>query len=120
MSASPAPALDAIAFQLLATLDSYDRDMGRMVDTWLDMELYGRVSAQVEDIRLYCNALPKLSVRWVDLLIAHAELVHCLWRQQFQGGEGDERGQLLEMREHHASCVQSLRVRCLRELKSRL
>ena len=115
MSASPASALDAVAFQLLTTLDAYDRDMGEMVDTWLDMELYGRVSGQVEDIRMYCSTLPRLSVRWVDLLIAHAELVHCLWRQQFQADHSPQE-KLQEMRVHHSGCVKALRARCLREL----
>ena len=118
MSASTAPALDAIAFQLLKALDEYDRDVGSMVDTWLDMELYHRVSAEVEDIRMYCSSLPRLSVRWVDLLIAHAALVHGLWRQQFQNGGGPGET-LADMRVHHASCVEALRARCLRELAAR-
>ena len=118
MSASSAPALDAIALQLTAALDQYDRDVGRMVDTWLDMELYHGVSEEIEEIRLYSAALPRISVQWVELLIAHAELVHCLWRLRFQ----DDRQQgckLHEARNRHAACIASLRNRCVRELNRR-
>ncbi|GAB3767240.1 hypothetical protein GCM10028796_28170 [Ramlibacter monticola] len=112
MSASHAPALDAIAFQLAAALEEYEVSVGRMIDTWLDMELYGRVSEQIEEIRLYCLPLPQLSAPWVELLIAHAELVHALWRLRFQE-EGTDRERLEEVRQHHTACVRKLRSRCL-------
>lgn len=115
MSASHAPALDAIAFQLAAALDRYDEDVGRMVDTWLDMELYGSVSGQVEQIRMFSITMPELSVFWVELLIAHAALVHSLWRLRFRADEAD-RESLRQLRERHAYCVASLRTRVLRLL----
>lgn len=115
MSASSAPALDAIALQLVASLNAYERDVGRMIDSWLDMELYRKVSEQVEEIRLYSAALPRMSVQWVELLIAHAELVHCLWRLRFREDES-QHGQLQEARCRHTACVATLRARCLREL----
>ena len=115
MSAFEAPALDAVAFQLAAALEKYDQDVGRMVDTWLDMDLYRSVSDQVESIRMYSAALPQLSVHWVELLIAHAELVHSLWRLRFRDDSAD-RGKLQEVRDRHGACVQSLRGRCLRLL----
>ena len=113
MSATQAPALDAIAFQLAAALEQYGNDVERMVDTWLDMELYQQVSDQVEHVRMLSAALPQLSVHWVELLITHAELVHSLWRLRFQE-DGSDRAKLLAVRERHASCVSSLRGRCLR------
>lgn len=115
MSASGSPELDAIAFQLVAALEKYDEDAGRMVDTWLDMELYRSVSDQIEQIRLYSAALPRLSVPWVELLIAHAELVHSLWRLRFQHVEAD-RVRLEEVRARHSHCVAVLRSRCVRLL----
>lgn len=115
MSASFAPAVDAAAFHLIAALEKYGEDAGRMADTWLDMELYRSVSDQVEQIRIYSSALPQLSVQWVELLIAHSELVHCLWRLRFR--EGPEDAALLsEVRLRHAACVASLRQRCVRFL----
>lgn len=116
MSASPAPALDAIAFQLAAALDRYEQDVEAMVASWLDMELYGRVSEEVEEIRTFSAALmPQVSIHWVELLIAHAELVHSLWRLRFREDSADGE-RLREIRSRHDACVASLRVRCVRLL----
>lgn len=113
MSASQAPALDAIALQLAAALDAYDRDAAAMVARWPDMELYRSVGEQVETIRMYSNALPAAGVQWVELLIAHAELLHLLWQAQ-SGGTAGERAQLAALRDRHADSVLALRHRCLR------
>ena len=115
MSASHAPALDAIAFQLVVALDRYEADTERMVDTWLDMELYGSVSDQVEQIRMYSITMPELAVFWVELLIAHAELVHSLWRLRFRADEAN-RERIGQLHQRHASCVASLKGRVLRVL----
>jgi len=115
MSASHAPARDAIGLQLAATLERYERDSAAMVDTWLDMDLYQQVSGEVEQIRVCCALLPQLSVQWVELLITHAELVHSLWRLRFQEVAAD-RAQLHELRDRHADCAATLKSRCLRLL----
>jgi hypothetical protein len=115
MSAFEAPAVDAIVLQLASALDGYERDVERMVETWLDMELYSQVSDEIEQIRVFAAALPQLSVPWVELLIAHAELVHSLWRLRFREQEID-RAMLEEVRTRHAACVALLRARCLRLL----
>lgn len=115
MSAHHAPALDAIAFQLVAALEQYEQDAGTMVATWLDMEQYGKVSDEVEQMRMLSAALPQLSVAWVEFLISHAELVHSLWRLRFQEREED-RGRLEAVRTRHAECLRSLRARCVRLL----
>ena len=115
MSASHAPELDAITFQLAAALETYEQHVTAMVDTWLDMDLYRQVSDEIEEIRMLSAALPQLSVHWVELLITHAELVHSLWRLRFQEDEAD-RARLGEVRTRHADCIASLRTRCLRLL----
>jgi hypothetical protein len=115
MSATHAPALDAITFQLAAALEQYERSVQRMVDGWLDMDRYRSVSAQIEEIRMYSASLPQLSAPWVELLIAHAELVHCLWRSEHGASLQDGRT-LPQVREHHGQCVEILRGRCLRLL----
>lgn len=86
-----------------------------MVQGWLDMEVYRRVSNEIEEIRMFSAALPQLSVTWVELLIAHAELVHSLWRLRFQEVDAD-REQLVQVRERHAACVRGMRNRTLRLL----
>ncbi|MDB5898653.1 MAG: hypothetical protein JWP41_2255 [Ramlibacter sp.] len=113
MSASPSQALDAIAFQLMAALEKYDADSARMVDTWPDLELYREVSTEIENIRMYSAALPEVRVQWVELLIAHAELIHFLWRVKY-GESGDAQEEIASVREHHSDCVKALRNRSIR------
>jgi hypothetical protein len=115
MSASQSAALDAIAFQLLAALDEYEADTEAMVSAWPDLERYVAVSAQVEKIRMYCAARPELRVQWVELLIAHAELIHHLWRAQY-GKDRPLREHLAQPRSHHTTAIASLRRRCAREV----
>ena len=113
MSALPTNALDAVASQLVAALEKYDGDSGAMIAGWPDLDRYRDVSAQVETIRMYCSALPDVRVQWVELLIAHAELVHFLWRTQY-GVTQDVLEEIGAVRDHHADCIAALRNRCLR------
>lgn len=112
MSASHAPVLDAVTLQLATALEQYVADMDRLADTWLDMELYGCVSEEIEEIRLLAASSRVLSAPWVELLIVHSELVHGLWREA--NGTGD--GRLGELRARHSEAVASLRRHCLRLL----
>lgn len=116
MSASPSHALDAIAFQLVAALEKYDADADAMVENWPDLDRYREVSAQIENIRMYSAALSDVRVQWVELLIAHAELIHFLWRVKF-GESLDAKAQIASVREHHADCVVALRNRSLRVIQ---
>jgi hypothetical protein len=113
MTASHAPVLDAIAFQLAAALERYEQDVGRMMDTWLDMDLYREVSRQVEEIRMYSAALPQLSASWLEVLIAHAELIHHMWRVQ-NARPAPQARDLAAVRERHAAAVRRLHDACLR------
>ena len=116
MSASPLPALDAVAVQLAASLQEYESATARMLATWPDLETYRELSGKVEQIRQYCAVLPQLRIQWAELLIAHAELVHSLWR--VGKGEPAVGGQTLEaVRERHAGCIASTRARCARVLQ---
>jgi hypothetical protein len=118
MSAHESHALDSIALQLLAALEHYDTQTAATLAAWPDLAAYGRMSEQVEQIRMYCSSLPQLRVQWVELLIAHAELVHCLWRAQF--GEQDlAQRQVGAVRDHHAECIAALRARALRCISRR-
>jgi hypothetical protein len=113
MSAHPANALDAIALQLVATLEGYAEDTAQMIAGWPDMERYRSVSQQIEQIRMYASALPEARVQWVELLIAHSELVHLLWRVQYAEG-GLAMCDTLQVRLHHTDALTALRQRCLR------
>jgi hypothetical protein len=118
MSAFQSQALDAVAFQLVAALEQYDQDTARMVSAWPELEMYRSVSEQIEKIRLYASTLPTASVQFVELLIAHAELVHFLWRAEYGSPRLRERQKIDEVRERHARCVAALRDRCVRMIKS--
>lgn len=112
MTASHAPLLDAIAFQLAAALERYEQDVGALTRSWLDMDLYREVSEQVDQIRLYSASLPQLSVPWVELLIAHAELIHQMWRaQNARAVPGEDT--FAQTHERHARAVRTLHQGCL-------
>ena len=115
MSVPQDAAFDAIACQLIAALERYEQDSGRMIAAWPDLEAYGEASDTIERIRMYAGALPEVRVQWVELLIAHADLVHSLWRVQYRG-EGEVASGLAQLRDHHSDCVAALRQRCLRIL----
>ncbi|RYF71827.1 MAG: hypothetical protein EOO22_11885 [Comamonadaceae bacterium] len=87
MSASQASALNAIAFQLLAALEAYEGELETLVRVPDDLELYQRVSQRVDEMRRYAAALPMVSVAWVEVLIRHFELTHCLWKRQSRVSE---------------------------------
>jgi hypothetical protein len=111
MSASQARALDAVAFQLAATLDAYDVTFDALMRAWPDMDLYHRASASMDELKMYSAAVPQLSVPYVALLISHAELVHCLWKN---GSGTAQPGDPLERARHdHRLAITSLRRKCL-------
>ncbi|GAB3650355.1 hypothetical protein [Ramlibacter alkalitolerans] len=119
MTASAAPILDAILIQLAAALEKYDEDSERLVRTWLDMDLYRDVSDQMDAIRMYSSLLPDVQVHWLELLIAHSELVHWLWRRDpAQAGVLQEE-RLADVRARHVDSIAALRERCLRTVSQR-
>jgi hypothetical protein len=110
MSASQVHALSAIAFQLAATLDAYEVDVARMVKGPLDPEQYRKVSAHVDQMRMYAAALPPLSVAWVEVLIRHFELAHGVWLAQ----KSEEHAQRLpHLHSQLRGAIQSLSRRCV-------
>lgn len=115
MSAHPAIAIavDAVAPQLVAALERYAEDIGEMIGNWPDMERYRNVSGQIEEIRIYASALPDTRLQWVELLIAHSELVHRLWLLQY--GDGAlVMADTLDARLRHTDALAALRHRSLR------
>ena len=111
MSAHPQAQLDAIAFQLAATIESYEQHVEALLAAWPDMERYRTVSESIEEIRRYASALPVVSVQFVALLIAHTELVHALWKQSNDPGLAANRA-LPPARAQHAECTAVLRQKC--------
>ncbi|RYY98997.1 MAG: hypothetical protein EOO24_17840 [Comamonadaceae bacterium] len=114
MSASNAAAFDALAFQLAAALDRYDAEFAELMRRWPDMELYNGVSKRIDELRMVSASFPELSVQYVSLLIAHAELVHCLWKTQTEPATAS--GNLAVARDEHQMAIRSMRRKCLRLL----
>jgi hypothetical protein len=112
MSASPAPALDAIALSLVTAIGQYERDVAALLARWPDMLSYTMVSSGMDTLRDYSNALPQATVPFVMLLIAHAELIQFLWCPGDDPAEGDE------VRATHNAAVEDLRRHCLEALES--
>jgi hypothetical protein len=110
MSASEAPALTAIAFQLAAALDAYAQDVEAMVTQRMDPEVYQRVSGDMDKMRLYSSSLPRLSVSWVEVMIRHFELTHGLWREQ--KGQAD-RAEIERLHANQRHAVMRLRQQAL-------
>jgi hypothetical protein len=109
MSASDAHVLSAIAFQLAAAVDAYDQDIGELVESGFDPELYRRVSRHMDQMRMYAAALPVVSVSWVEVMIRHFELTHGLWRVQKNGTGAAE---LREVHQHLQEALQRLSRKC--------
>lgn len=107
MSASNAPALRAIAQQLLAVLESYEQGVGRMVATWPDAKHYLAVNRQMDQIRDFGSSLSGLHAAWAELLIAHAELIQAL----LAAGEDVDAGHVAPQRRRHAIAAQRVRAR---------
>jgi hypothetical protein len=110
MSASHGRALDAVAWQIAATVELYQGDVDALVSAWPDTAHYQPVNRRMDQIRMMSASHPSLAVPFVTLLIAQAELVHCLWRRGLPGG-----CDLAELRRCHAAvataCV-ALREQC--------
>ena len=113
MSGSEFQAFRAIALQMAAALDTYELDAAALISAWPDFDRYRGVSEQVDLLRMYSSGLPETSVQWAELAIAHAELVHYLWRNFYGSGGGTTEAFEL-VRDHHADCIAALRNRCIR------
>jgi hypothetical protein len=112
MSASQAHALTAIAFQLLAALENYEKDVAAMLHGPLDPEAYRRVSGHIDTMRMYAAALPALSVAWVEVMIRHFELTHGLWRVQ----RAPEAADLAQLHAQLLDAVRRLSHKCVQLL----
>src|SRR3954469_19670053 len=113
MSATQLPVAQATALHAVACLQHYEERVHRLVESWLDMDVYQSVSAEVDAVKSSCALLPGLSVPIADLLVTHAELVHCLWRASQPDRTAGTDDCEAYLREHLAS-IHALSRKCLR------
>lgn len=111
MSAPQSP-FSAVAIQLAATLERYQADVDLLLATF-DPDAYRRVSAQIDQMRMYAAALPPVSSAWVEVMIRHFELTHGLWRVQKEGAQAADLDHLqVELR----AAVQRLARKCVQAM----
>lgn len=113
MSASHFPVLRVTALQAAAALALYERHVHSLAASWLDMELYEQVSREIDEIKLFCAAIPDVNVPWSALLVSHTEMVRALW----EGGRSDTpstREETQRRLDDHLVCIDTLARRCLR------
>jgi hypothetical protein len=73
------------AAHVAALVEQYEEHVRRLVANRADLQLHARVADELDQIRRHCAGVPELSMPWVMLLIAHAELVHSLWQGRTAG-----------------------------------
>ena len=99
-----------IAFQLAAALDAYEVTISRLVARPADGELYEEARALMDRMRMYAAGLPPVAVPWVEVMIAHFELTHALWRVQLQGAQDVD---IRALHEHLSASLSRLARHCL-------
>lgn len=110
MSMLHSGAQSAIAFQLATALEEYEQEVDRLAAARGDLDLYQQVSRRMDCMRLYAASLPPVSVPWVEVLIGHFELTHCLWRMQARQAQPVD---LSAPMERQRAAVRRLREVCL-------
>lgn len=113
MSASHAPVLTAIAFQLSAALENYQMHVDALANPWSQRRRYDLVRHAFDEIRMLKGALPDLSVIMVEVSICHVELMKALWLAG-SSRESHDTPALQELRERHRELVGAMRERSLR------
>lgn len=107
MSASPFPSSRDAASHALGALERYRVRVRRLAANWRDLDLYRAVGDDLEQVRAGCVAVPALSAGWVGLLIAHAELIQCLWESSVRPRTAaSERERLLQKVESQAGVLE--------------
>ena len=63
-------------------LDCYLNDVRKLVLPRADPQLHARLHRELQAIRRSCALGPELSLAWLHLLVAHAELAHGVWSDE--------------------------------------
>ena len=113
MSATHAPMITAIAFQMSAALESYQMRTDALTDPWSQRRQYDLVSRAYDEVRMLKGALPELSVLMVEVCICHVELMKALWLAG-SSRESHDPDALRNLREKHRELLAAMRERCLR------
>lgn len=80
--------------------------------TWLDMDRYAGFSSEVDQLKAQTASFPELIAPWVSVLIAHTELMFCLWN--VGQGSVDHCSEVQGCLRNHREAAEILRSACLR------
>jgi hypothetical protein len=116
MSSPPAPALTAIAFQLIAALERYQASFDELVESWFDRNRCHTVVRQLDEIRKLRCALPQLAVDMMELAIRHMDLLQSLWTKAAAAQGAAIVGEVAALRGRHRAAIEGMRQKCLRLL----
>lgn len=111
MSGDHFPVARNAASQVLPLLERYEAHSRTLAADFLQMNLYGLVSEDIDAIRQLCSQIPEISVPWVRLLITHAEWIHSLWLAVRAGG-GTAPRQREERLADHLAAIAALAQHC--------
>jgi hypothetical protein len=113
MSPTDLTGIRAQALQAAATLARYERHVRRLAATWLDMDVYRTVSAEIDAIGQHCLPLPGVAYPWAALLTSHADLVHALLAAGARPHDGSKGAPTRDALHRHLACIDTLARRCL-------
>jgi hypothetical protein len=116
MSSSPAPAVTAIAFQLVAALERYQAAFDELVESWFDRNRCHAVVRLLDEIRKLRCALPQLAVDMMEVAIRHTELLQSLWNRATIHPRAAIAGEIGTLRSRHRAAIEAMRLKCLRLL----
>jgi hypothetical protein len=115
-SSLPAPAVTAIAFQLVAALERYQAAFDELVESWFDRNRCHTVVRLLDEIRKLRCALPQLAVDMMEVAMRHTELLQTLWTRATLSPRAAIAGEIGALRSRHQAAIEAMRHKCLRLL----
>ena len=119
MSPFASPERDVIARQIADGLDGYKATMEAWLATPGNLELYEKLSGQIESLRIMSSsALPRATGALADLLLAHTDLTFIALKKHLVRLDAlrpdADSGQLAKARERHEATLSDMRSLCVR------
>ena len=98
-----------IAFQLMAALEQYEIDLGRLQRNCGDMGIYAELAHQFDRMQQFASSLPDLLVHWVQLMISRYELIN---RLRLAASRKQLRHSVAQTLDQHQRDAAALRRKC--------
>ena len=109
MIASPSAQQGAIAAQLVAELEAYERSIDRMLQREFSAADYRAQCDCFDRMQMYASALPPLEAGWTELLIGRVELAQAMWLPAVPARRN---GKALALQARHRAQLAQVRKAC--------